>query len=175
MITNVLVPLDGSKMAEQALAVAVELAKGLHGKIVLLRVVAPVVPGRFYAPHMLGELQEAQIREAEAYLKELTESRAQDDVPLEANVMTGEVAKTVVNFAVTNQCDLIAMSSHGLGGRGWQVFGSVAQKVLHSAKSPVLIVKPSQTAWEREEEEEERRDDDAMVGQLARTQVGKAP
>ncbi len=173
MIKRILVPLDGSKMAEEALNVATELAKGLSGTIVLLRVVPPIVPGRFYAPRMLEELREAQVREAEAYLQDLTEPQAKNGVTVKASVMTGEVAKTVVDFADTNQCDLIVMSSHGLGGRGWQVFGSVAQKVLHSAKSPVLIVKPNQAAWEREEEEEEARDDEAMIGQLTQTQAGK--
>lgn len=173
MIKNILVPLDGSTMAEAALDVAIELAKGLNGKIALLRVVPPIVPGRFYAPHMLEELQEAQVREAETYLKEL-EQRTQDGVTVELRVMTGEVAKTVGDFADANQSDLLVMSSHGLGGRGWQVFGSVAQKVLHSAKQPVLIVNPNQAAWEREEEEEEGRDDEAKLREMEQASAGRS-
>jgi nucleotide-binding universal stress UspA family protein len=173
MIKTMLVPLDGSQMAEEALDVAIELARGLNGKITLLRVVPPIVPGRFYAPNMLEELREAQVREAEAYLQELMALQAQDGVISKTSVMTGEAADTIIKSGEAEHCDLIVMGSHGLGGRGWQVFGSVAQKVLHSAKSPVLIVKPNQAAWEREEEEEEARDDEAMIGQLTQTQAGK--
>lgn len=166
MIKRILVPLDGSPLAEGALDAAIEMATALKGNVTLLRVVPPAVPGRFYAPHMLDELREAQVREAEAYLDEAKERLK--DVPVDTHVLTGEVAKTVVDFAGENQSDLIAMSSHGLGGRGWQVFGSVAQKVLHSASQPVLIVRPPKSAWEREEEEEEERDDEAMLNELAR-------
>jgi len=173
MIKRILLPLDGSKMAEEALDVATDLAKGLSGTIVLLRVVEPPVPGRFYAPHMLDELQEAQAHEAEAYMEEVVERIATDGPGIDTRVPTGEVADTIIRSAEAEQCDLIVMGSHGLGGRGWYVFGSVAQKVLHSAKSPVLIVKPSQAAWEREEEEEEGRDDEALLGQLTRTQAGE--
>jgi nucleotide-binding universal stress UspA family protein len=160
-------------MAEEALGVAVDFAKGHSGDIVLLRVVAPPVPGRFYAPHMLDELEEAQVREAEAYVDEIAVRFGADDLAIDTHVTGGEVADTIIRSAEAERCDLIVMGSHGLGGRGWHVFGSVAQKVLHSAKSPVLIVKPSQAAWEREEEEEEVRDDEALLGQLARTQAGE--
>ncbi len=173
MIKRILVPLDGSKMAEEALDVAAELAKGLSGAIVLLRVVAPPVPGRFYAPHMLDELQEAQVREAEAYIEEVAERSGADDLGVDTHVPTGEVADTIIGSAEVEHCDLIVMGSHGLGGRGWHVFGSVAQKVLQSAKSPVLIVKPSQAAWEREEEEEEGRDDVAMLDETAQASAGR--
>ena len=173
MIENMLVPLDGSKLAEQALDVAVDMAVGLNSKIVLCRVVPPPVPGRFYSAHMLDELQEAQVREAEAYLAECEQARLQSGLAVESHVETGEVATTVVDFAQANQCDMIVMSSHGLGGRGWNVFGSVAQKVLNSAKQPVLIVKPDPAAWELEEEDEEEKDDEAMFDELAKAGAGR--
>ncbi len=173
MIKRILVPLDSSRMAEEALDVAIELAKGLSSTLVLLRVVAPPVPGRFYAPHMLDELQEAQVHEAEAYMEETKARFGNASLGIDAHVSAGEVADTIIRFGEDEHCDLIAMGSHGLGGRGWQVFGSVAQKVLHSANSPVLIVKPSQAAWQREEEEEEGRDDEAMLDETAQASAGR--
>ncbi len=166
MIKRILVPLDGSELAEEALNVAGELAQGLSGEVILLRVVPPPVPGRFYAPHMPDELQEAQVREAEAYMEEARHKLAQG-IKIDAHVLSGEVAATLIEFAASKDYDLIVMSSHGLGGRGWQVFGSVAQKVLHGASRPILIVRPGAAGWEREEEQEESRDDEALLDEMA--------
>ncbi len=166
MIKRILVPLDGSEIAEEALNIAGELAQGLSGEITVLRVVPPPVPGRFYAPHLLDELQEAQVREAEAYVEE-ARHRLADGVNVDTHVLCGEVAATLLEYAESEDCDLIVMSSHGLGGRGWQVFGSVAQKVLHAAGRPVLIVRPGDAEWEREEEREEGRGDEALLDQMA--------
>ncbi len=166
MIKRILVPLDGSEIAEEALNVAGELAQGLSGDVTLLRVVPPPVPGRFYAPHILEELREAQVREAEAYVEEARHKLA-DGVTVDAHVLSGEVAATLLEFAESKDYDLIVMSSHGLGGRGWQVFGSVAQKVLHASSRPILIVRPGAAEWEREEEQEESRDDEALLDQMA--------
>jgi nucleotide-binding universal stress UspA family protein len=173
MIQNVLVSLDGSALAEQALDVAREMAKGLNAHLTLCRVVSPPVPGRFYAPGMLDELREAQIREAEAYLEERKADCEKDGSLVETKVMTGEAARTIVTLAGDSSSDLIVMSSHGLGGRGWAVFGSVAQKVLHSAEQPVLIVKPDRAAWEREEEDEEELDDAAAIAAMEKASEGR--
>ena len=133
---------------------ATELASRLSGTIVLPRVVAPPVPGRFYAPRMLDELKEAQVREPETYIDEVPARFGADDLGIDTHVITGEVADTIITSGEAERCDLIVMGSHGLGGRGWFVFGGVGRKVLRSAKSPVLIFRPSPAAWEREEEEE---------------------
>jgi len=174
MIHRILVPLDGSKLAEKALETSVELATALKGEVLMVRVVPPAVPGRFYSPHMLDELQEAQVREAESYLGECKDERAKTDVQVETRVITGEAAKSLVDLADENDIDLIVMSSHGLGGRGWAVFGSVAQKVLHTSKPPVLIVRPDRAAWEREEEEEEELDDSVMLDEMKKASAGRS-
>lgn len=152
MIKRLLVPLDGSHLAEAALTSAGELAESLRATMILARVVPPPVPGRFYASHLLDEMQEAQVREAGAYLDQIAERLRQDRLEVNTHVLTGHVAATLVEFALRERCDLIVMSSHGLGGQGWHVFGSVAQKVLESSQAPVLIVRPPSSAGEREEE-----------------------
>ena len=152
MIKRLLVPLDGSHLAEAALTSAGELAESLRATMILARVVPPPVPGRFYASHLLDGMQEAQVREAGAYLDQIAERLRQDRLEVNTHVLTGHVAATLVEFALRERCDLIVMSSHGLGGQGWHVFGSVAQKVLESSQAPVLIVRPPSSAGEREEE-----------------------
>ncbi len=171
MIKRLLVPLDGSEFAEQALTTAGELAEGLDGTVILVRVVPPPVPGRFYAPTLLEELQEAQVREAEAYLDSVAVRLKRDRLHVDTHVLSGEVAATLVRFARFEPCELIVMGSHGLGGVGWHVFGSVAQKVLHSSRCPVLIVRPTPAEWEREEELEEQQADQALLHELSRSRA----
>ncbi|MEX1254078.1 MAG: universal stress protein [Dehalococcoidia bacterium] len=167
MIKRLLVPLDGSDLAEEALRIASDMAEGVNGVLVLARVVPPPVPGRFYAPNLLDQVQEAQAREAEAYLEALAERLKKDRLHVETRVLKGEVASTLVRLAEQERCELIAMSSHGLGGVGWHVFGSVAQKVLHSSRCPVLIVRPPVEEFEREEEKEEQLLDEALLSELS--------
>jgi nucleotide-binding universal stress UspA family protein len=166
MIKRLLVPLDGSKLAEEALVIAGDLAESLDGTLVLVRVVPPPIPGRFYAPGLLEQVQEAQAKEAESYLESVAERLKDDRLHVEMRVLRGEVASTLVQFAERERCHLIVMASHGLGGLGWHVFGSVAQKVLHSSRLPVLMVRPTPEELEREEEQEEQRADAALLGEL---------
>lgn len=167
MLKRLLVPLDGSDLAEESLVIAGNLAEALDGSITLVRVVPPPVPGRFYAPHLLEQMQEAQVKEAQAYLDTVAKRLADDRIEnTTARVLTGEAAATIVRFARQHEFDLIVMGSHGLGGVGWTVFGSVAQKVLHSSGCPVLIVRPTPGEWEREEESEEQAADEALLDEL---------
>lgn len=166
MVRRLLVPLDGSELAEEALVIAGNLAESLNGTLVLARVVPPPVPGRFYAPNLLEALEEAQTKEAQAYLASVAERLKADRLSVETHVLSGEVAGTLVRFAERQRCDLIVMGSHGLGGLGWHVFGSIAQKILHSSRCPVLVVRPTPAEFEREEETEERRADEALLGEL---------
>ncbi len=159
-----LVPIDGSPLAETALLASAELSESLRAPIVLLRVVEPPVPGRFYAEQILDEMQEAQVREAEAYLGQVAGRLREDGIDVAEFVLTGLVAQTVVDYAGSNGCDLIVMGSHGLGAHGWELIGSVAQKVLHSAPVPVLIAGPSAAAGRRERE---------LAQRPVRTQTGR--
>jgi nucleotide-binding universal stress UspA family protein len=170
VIKRLLVPLDGSDLAEEALVVAGDLAESVDGVLVLARVVPPPVPGRFYAPNLLEQVEEAQAKEAEAYLASVAARLKDDRLHVETRVTRGEVASTLAALAEKEHCELIVMGSHGLGGVGWHVFGSVAQKLLHTSPRPVLIVRPgSADVFEREEESEERVVDEAMLSELAQT------
>ncbi len=167
MIKRLLVPLDGSELAERALVVAGDLAESLNAVIVLARVVPPPAPGRFYAANLLEQVQEAQAKEADAYLASVAKRLKADRLSVETRVLSGDVATALVRCAMEARCELIVMGSHGLGGLGSQVFGSVAQKVLHTSSCPVLIVRPTtEDVFEREEEREEQQADRALIGEL---------
>jgi nucleotide-binding universal stress UspA family protein len=166
MEKRLLVPFDGSKLAEEALTQAGELAESLAGRLVLVRVVAPPAPSRFYAPNLLQQVQEAQVKEAEAYLAGVAKRLGEDRLQVETHVLTGEVAPTLVRLAQRAHCFLIVIGSHGMGGLGSHVFGSIAQKVLHTARCPVLVVRSTPAELEREEEAEEWRTDEVLLTEL---------
>ena len=169
MIRRLLVPLDGSELAEEALVTAGELAEGLNATLVLARVVPPPTPGRFYAPHLLEEIEEAGCKEAEEYLQNVAKRLNRDRLSVETHVLSGDVVHTLLHFARREHCDLIVMSSHGMGGHGWEVFGSVAQKLLHAAPCPVLTVRAgTKQILDQEEEAEEAATDRTLLRELAR-------
>ncbi len=141
MINRILVPLAGSRMSERALDVAIELARSLNSTIVALRVVEPSF-GRADLPNAPDPLPATLRTEAETYVAQVCGRLAVLGIDADCHVFVGDVAVHIVRFTEIEDCDLVVMSSHGLGGGGWHVFGSVAQKVLHTARLPVMIVGP---------------------------------
>ena len=135
--SKILVPLDGSILAEAALWKAMEIADG--GTISLLRAAeAATLPG-VDSP----KAQVAAFRESQEYLRRVVKrlnSRGMSNV--EANVSYGPPTASIVEAAHTQKVDLIVMSTHGRSGLGRLVLGSVTESVLRGTTVPILIVRP---------------------------------
>jgi nucleotide-binding universal stress UspA family protein len=173
VIKRIMVPLDGSGLAERALVVAGDLAESLAATIVIARVVPPLAPGR-YSLALLRQVEDVQAEDAEAYLARVAKRLADDRLAVESRLLHGPVAETLAEQAAKERCDLIVLTSHGTSGLASNVFGSVAQKLLHSAPCPVLVVRSTGADLEGEEELEERRADEALISE-ARATVGRVP
>jgi nucleotide-binding universal stress UspA family protein len=169
MIARILVPLDGSHLAERALDEAVPLAQSLGATLVLLRIVPPQEEARLYLPSMVEELREAQARAAEEYLVSTAARIQAERLATEVHVSAGPVAPTLCEETIRLHCDLIALTSHGMGGLGSQVFGSVALKLLHAAPCPVLVIRSTAEELQGEEEAEERAADRSLLREFADT------
>ena len=135
MFKKILVPLDGSRLAEETLGGIRELA-GIHGsKVVLLRVAfALVFPG--------VDPSESQIKvteEAEGYLTQVAEALRAEGIEVKTAVRYGFPAEEIVGHLERGNFDLLAMATHGRTGPARLVMGSVAEKVLRSASVPVLL------------------------------------
>jgi nucleotide-binding universal stress UspA family protein len=142
MYKKILVPLDGSKLAECVLPHVKAIGKGCGiEKVVLLRVVEPP-PAE--APPALDfqALQKAGVTTAEYYLAETKAGLSKEGLNVEATVLTGKPADTITEFAQSNKVDLIALATHGRSGITRWVFGSVADKLLRSCSVPMLLIKP---------------------------------
>lgn len=145
---RILVPLDGSELAEQALEPAMALAATVNSEVYLLRVVV----GREPMPESLtpaGEQMEAALgaadaresSEAETYLQQVYHRYNNQHLFFDVMHTNGDVADTIINYADQKNFDLIVMSSHGRSGIGRWLHGSVAEKVLRGANCATLIVR----------------------------------
>lgn len=137
MFARILVPLDGSVLAEAVLPRVTELAT-LHGaEVVLLRVaLAHVLPG---ADPIVAQVR--AVEEAEAYLAGVEERLQACGITVHGAVRYGHSAEEILDHAQVGGVDLIAMSTHGRSGiRRWML-GSVAERVLRAATVPVLLLR----------------------------------
>ena len=149
MYEKILVPLDGSELAESVLPHVETIARGCSVvEIVLLRVCE--------APSILADYPEGNRRNWEKHVERMTTNAQQQcnvylgDVEKQLrdrgfNVMIesrlGKPAEEIINYASENKVDLIIMASHGRSGVSRWAYGSEADKVLRSSCVPVLLVK----------------------------------
>jgi nucleotide-binding universal stress UspA family protein len=143
MFDKLLVPLDGSSLAECVLPHAAKIARASDSQIYFLRVLDPISAAT--RPRSVDPF-DWQVRkaEAESYLKNVA-SRF-DDIGLRSNtvILEGKAAENIIDFAHTNGINLIIMSSHGQSGiSGWNV-SSVVQKVILRAQTSIMIVRAYQ-------------------------------
>jgi len=135
MFKRILVPLDGSKLAEGIIPLVEELAKVHQGEVTLFRVaLAHTFPGADPTDH-----QVKVTRNAEEYLNEVDAKLKGAGVNVNAVVCYGRDAEEIVRYAKDENMDLIAMSTHGRTGLGQFLLGSVASKVIHTATVPILL------------------------------------
>lgn len=141
---RLLVPLDGSELAELALQHAEEWAYIFGAEVILLRVptLPPYVSLGPDASMMVPSLLSEAYAEADAYLSNVCRRlKAKGLVVHKAAVEPGAVADTIIDYARDAGIDCIVMSTHGRGGLRRWVYGSVADRVLRGAGMPVLLIR----------------------------------
>jgi nucleotide-binding universal stress UspA family protein len=138
-IEKILVPLDGSDLAEAALETAINILNEQPATtLVLLR--ATELPRPPEAESTAD--QAAAVREAESYLNGVAAGLRECGITrVKTTVWDGPAAPTIVEAAEVEKADLIVLSSHGRGGVGPLIFGSVAEAVLHGTRTPILLVR----------------------------------
>lgn len=133
MYRRILVPLDGSPLAEAILAHALELARGCGAQLVLLRVAcAPIVPGSERV-----DAQMAAIQRAEDYVETMAKALQDQGVKVDAKVRYGDPVDEILDRVTRGHIDLVALATHGRTGLTRLVLGGVAQRVLRSTSVPV--------------------------------------
>jgi nucleotide-binding universal stress UspA family protein len=146
MFKNICVPLDGSELSETSLAIARELAGREKACIHLLEVVQPPWPDRRGAsPASIALDIQHQLDASRAYL--LRHAAALKEQGIQTHVAAVEalnVADAVLAYCEKNHVDLITMATHGRGGIGRVLLGSVTDRVVQHSRVPVLVNRPAQ-------------------------------
>ena len=140
MFKRILIPLDGSNLAEMVLPGALYLAERLQATLILFHVVEKAAPNAVHGQHHLQD-----VAEAKAYLDQVASRFSSAGVSISQDVHevqeTG-VAQTIHDHSDELQADLIVLCAHGNGGLRDMLFGSIAQQVIRQGTVPVLFIRP---------------------------------
>lgn len=139
MLTRILIPLDGSALAERALTVSARLAHATGARLILLRIY-PCVMGET-APELVAHSETADAREARAYLTQVSQRPDLRGVGIETEALCGTTARAILDAAGVFHADTIVMSSHGRSGLTRWMLGSVAEHVVRYAPAPTLVLR----------------------------------
>jgi nucleotide-binding universal stress UspA family protein len=153
MYDKILVPLDGSAFAEQALVHAEQVAAAGRSEIHLVSVAPlledqalavvdlyPVYVYRDYLADQEHELKRVQ-SELEFYLQRVCQRLQAAGHQVRSAVRLGQPAEEIIGYAEETGCTLIVMTTHGRSGLGRWVYGSVADKILRGSQVPVLLIR----------------------------------
>ena len=142
MTSRILVPLDGSALAERALSSAMMLAQGLPADVVLFGAVS-ISPDYEILGHTLHDVEAHMERleaEASEYLGRVAARLQKSGLAVRAVVRRGPAAEAIVDYAEKMDIQQIVMATHGYSGISRWRHGSVAERVLQSASAPVLMI-----------------------------------
>lgn len=149
-IAHVLITLDGSPLAEKALAPGMEVARRVNARVTLLQVsaMAPIIEDSIYQMEVgertvRGYLATNAREEAQVYLDSVAERLEEPGLPLAVDVVDGFAAQGILDYAAQNDVDLIVMATHGRTGLRRWAYGSVTEKVLRGGAFSLLVVRPT--------------------------------
>ena len=144
MYKKILVPLDGSPLAEAVLPHAEALAKSENAEIIILRV--PITPtAEYFArdPQVSAIIRKDIEHEAEEYVNNTLVSLKKENIKATGITREGFVPDTILEVADETHADMIAMSTHGRTGMQRWLMGSVADRIVHHAHIPVMLIHPN--------------------------------
>jgi nucleotide-binding universal stress UspA family protein len=148
MFQRILVPLDGSFRAEQALPVAARIARATGGSLLLVQVISPPVDysgGLALVPLMNEQVIESEMAGAIDSLTAIAASRVLAGIPTSTEVQFGFPAQRLIAAAEAHGCDLVVLCSHGRTGFTRWALGSVAHTLVHQSTVPILVLRQDNT------------------------------
>jgi len=142
MFKHILIPLDGSTLAEVVLPAANYLARVLGAHVTLIHILEQGASASIH-----GERHLTEAKEADRYLAEIARRTFPADIPVSRHVhpeAMESVARGIVDHQAELVPDLILMCTHGRGGLRELLFGRIAQQVVASGRTPVLLIRPQE-------------------------------
>lgn len=159
MYQKIMIPLDGSDLAECVLPHAEAFIKGGMARTAVFLWVLEPLPTAMYGASVetfassaqeeifasqadyLAKMQTERKSTAEEYLNRIAGRFNQYGAEIKCQILEGRIAETLAGYAETNNVDLLLIATHGRSGVSRWLMGSVADRVLHSSRVPVLMVK----------------------------------
>ena len=145
MYKKILVPMDGSPIAECVIPHIKAIAKAENAEVELINVVEPLeIPTRgkiALDEDDLKQIDSDSRSDAHNYLANIAKQLKRSSVEARPVVLSGKTADTLVDYANTNDIDLLIMATHGRSGITRWFWGSIVDKVLRAVDVPVLLVK----------------------------------
>jgi nucleotide-binding universal stress UspA family protein len=151
MYKRILVALDGSELAERVLPHVESLAKQYGAQVTVLRATTPpesIIAGSFAGAMPVASaaidpmpIIESERRDAAEYLRSVAKRLSASGVSVDVEMPEASAADAILDRAQELGADMIAMTTHGRGGLGRLVFGSVAEAVLRRSRRPVLVIR----------------------------------
>ena len=144
---RVVVPLDGSPLAEQIIPHVKALIAGSSASVSLVRVLRPVSYSQKQIMQPGLPWWDDAMAEAESYLDRISRQLGDGGLPVTKEVLMGDDAAAVIlEYSARTDVDLLAIATHGLGGIKMLIFGSVADEITRSSPTSVLVVHPRESA-----------------------------
>ena len=145
MYSRILVPLDGSDLAEQVLPHVVQLSTALGLAVALVRVTPTEESYSRYLEYSVGAFQHLSLdpdEEAPAYLEKVAECLSQQGVEsVQKKLLYGDPAAKIIDLAQKTPSTMVTMTTHGRSGFGCWFLGSVADRVVRHSEFPVLVIR----------------------------------
>lgn len=143
MFEHILLPLDGSQLAECVIPHAIAIAKMFSSRITLIQVLE-VDPSRRRTRSL--DLLDWQVRknEAQNYLDDQIERFEQAEIAVETQILEGQAADEIIHYTQEHEIDLLVLSSHGKSGLSAWNISSVVQKIMLGAFTPIMIIRAYQ-------------------------------
>lgn len=144
MYKVILVPLDGSPLAEAVLPHAEALAKSENAEIVLLRV--PILPTTEFIsrdPSIIAKIIEDMEQQTRDYIEKKAGGLQDQGIKVKSIIREGSIPDTIIAVAKETHADVITMSTHGRSGLQRILMGSVAEQVVSISPIPVMLLHPS--------------------------------
>lgn len=149
MYQHILLTLDSSHLAEQAISHAENLASSAGARLTLLSCVEPYVVSLPTTPSVAPMYEidmdmDAMVADREDYMNGIKQMLAARGLKVSAVVLRGRPADEILHYAANNAVDVIVMTTHGRSGFGKFIYGSVADRVLHGAHIPIMLIRATE-------------------------------
>jgi len=145
MFNKILVPLDGSELAECVFPYVEDIARKRDSRVEAVFVVEhyemPFHGGVAFNEENLRAIERSAKKSAEQYMSTVKQRLLSKGIEVNTVVLEGKIADSLVDYASNNGFDLIVMATHGRSGLARWVVGSVADKILHCSTVPMLLIR----------------------------------